>query len=62
MSILTQQGLRASLEAALEFGYRRCESGHSLLQAMMDAKQMFDAFQKCTNLPNEIARIKTEPK
>ena len=55
--ILTKSGLLASLQTALEFGYKQCENGHNLLHAQCEAEATFEALCKAENLPTEIAKL-----
>jgi hypothetical protein len=59
VSKLTRQGLRESLYAALEFGFKEHESGHNLEYARDRASSMFERLVTTSeNLPTEILRIK----
>jgi hypothetical protein len=58
MSKLTKQGLRGSLETAVEFGFRSCEKGNNLQKTMHDCHADIEALVDASdNLPTEIMRI-----
>jgi hypothetical protein len=58
MSKLTKQGLRASLETAVEFGFRSHENGNNLQKTLHDCHADIEALvDAADNLPTEIMRI-----
>ena len=58
MSKLTKQGLRASLETAVEFGFRSREKGWNLQKTLSVAHPDIEALvDSADNLPTEIMRI-----
>lgn len=55
---LTKQGLRGSLYAVLEYGFKSCERGDNLQKTIDDASSDIERLvSECDNLPLEILRI-----
>lgn len=56
--MITKQGLRVSLDAALEYGFKASERGQNLEEARFHAADMFDALVVAAdNCPDEVLRI-----
>lgn len=56
--MITEQGLRASLLATLEFGYKACERGLNLQKAMSDCEPAIQQLIKAAKLPKEVLKVR----